>query len=72
MRRAVNLAHMPNAEESVIKNRKKKLKERMIRVIDNSSLKGGEKVFFKQAMKSIMDEMMQIYDVHGNSIKNKC
>lgn len=67
MKKAVNLAHMPKADLSTIRNRKKKLKERMARVIGNSSMPGSEKVFVKQAMKSIIEEMMQIYDVHGRS-----
>jgi hypothetical protein len=72
MKKTINLAHMKNAGENTIKNRKKKLRERMVRIIDNSTLPGSEKIFVKQAMKSIIDEMMQIYDVHGTSNKNKC
>lgn len=55
-----HLAMMRGASKETIKNRKKKLFERMNRLIDNSSLAGHEKVFLKGNMKSIAQELIDI------------
>lgn len=65
MKKAVNLSHMVNANKNTIRNRKNTLKERMARVINNSTLPVSEKVFVKHQMMSIFEELKQIYDVHG-------
>lgn len=61
---ATNLAHHRNAEDNTIRNRKKKLKERMARIIDNSSMPASEKVFVKAQLKSIFEELKLIGEVH--------
>ena len=48
------------ASKETIKNRKQKLFERMNRLIDNTSLSGGEKVFLKSNLKSIAQELVDI------------
>lgn len=55
-----HLAMMRGASKETIKNRKKKLFERMNRLIDNSSLSGSEKVFLKGNLKSIAQELIDI------------
>ncbi|QSL99032.1 hypothetical protein Pr103Blw_00092 [Escherichia phage vB_EcoM-Pr103Blw] len=44
-------AMMKGASKETIKNRKQKLFERMNRLVDNTSLSGGEKVFLKVTLK---------------------
>ncbi|QQG32300.1 hypothetical protein CkP1_0154 [Citrobacter phage CkP1] len=56
-----NLAHMKTSSKETVRNRKKKLKERMARIISNTSMKPSEKVFVKNAMKSIFDELSLIH-----------
>lgn len=56
-----NLAHMRTASKETVRNRKKKLKERMARIINNTSMEPSEKVFVKNAMKSIFDELSLIH-----------
>lgn len=53
-------AMMKGASKETIKNRKQKLFERMNRLIDNTSLSGGEKVFLKSNLKSIAQELVDI------------
>lgn len=55
------IAHMKTASSESVRNRKKKLKARMLRVIDNTSMTHGEKVFLKNSMKSIFDELSLIH-----------
>lgn len=55
-----HLAMMRGASKETIKNRKKKLFERMNRLIDNSSLAGNEKVFLKGNLRSIAQELIDI------------
>ena len=56
-----NIAHKSSASEDTVRNRKKKLKARMARIIDNSSMPGSEKVFMKGQLKSIFDELSLIH-----------
>lgn len=49
-------------QKNINKNRRKKLKERMKRVIDNSSIAGSEKVFIKQALSSILQEYAELWE----------
>lgn len=56
-----NLAHKRTASPESVRNRKKKLKARMLRNIDNTSMPHSEKVFVKNAMKSIFDELSLIH-----------
>ena len=53
-------AMMKGASKETIKNRKQKLFEKMNRLIDNTSLSGGEKVFLKSNLKSIAQELVDI------------
>lgn len=53
-------AMMKGASNETIKNRKQKLFEKMNRLIDNTSLSGGEKVFLKSNLKSIAQELIDI------------
>lgn len=53
-------AMMKGVSKETIKNRKQKLFERMNRLIDNTSLSGGEKVFLKSSLKSIAQELVDI------------
>lgn len=63
----MNLAHMSKASSNTIRNRRKKLIDRMKRIVDNSSIQqGSEKVFIKQCMKSIIDEIELIVRVERN------
>jgi DNA-directed RNA polymerase beta' subunit len=58
---ATHLAHELWASKETIRNRKKKLKERINRLIDNSSAPGNEKRFLKLSLKSIFDELSIIH-----------
>lgn len=60
-----SLAIHPRAEENTVRNRKKKLKERMKRLINNSTMSGNEKVFVNSCLKSIFDELADIHRVHS-------
>lgn len=57
----MNIAHKSSATEDTVRNRKKKLKARMTRIIDNSSMPVSEKVFAKGQLKSIFDELSLIH-----------
>lgn len=59
-----SLAVNPRAEEHTVRNRKKKLKERMKRIINNSTMSHNEKVFVVGCLKMIFDELNEIYRVH--------
>lgn len=43
-------------------NRRRTLKDRMKRVIDNSTMPGSEKVFVKQQIMSIMQEYAELWE----------
>lgn len=58
----------PRAEENTVRNRKKKLKERMKRLINNSTMSGNEKVFVNSCLKSIFDELADIHRVHSTEV----
>lgn len=53
-------AHMPNADESTVRNRKKTLKERFNNLVDRLDCPGNQKVFHRQNVKSVIDELVQI------------
>ena len=59
-----SLAMHPRAEENTVRNRKKKLKERAKRVINNSTMSHNEKVFVNSCIKSIFEELADIHRVH--------
>lgn len=44
------------------KNRRKEMKDRVKRYIDNSSMRGDEKVFVKQVILSIMQEYAELWE----------
>lgn len=60
-----SLAMNPRAEENTVRNRKKKLKDRMKRIINNSTMSGNEKVFVNSCLKSIFEELADIHRVHS-------
>lgn len=43
-------------------NRRRTLKDRMKRVIDNSDIPGSEKLFIKQQIMSIMQEYAELWE----------
>jgi len=53
-------AHYKN--QATNKNRRKEMKERMKRMIDNSDASGGYKVFLKQNLISIMQEYAELWE----------
>lgn len=44
------------------KNRRREMKDRVKRYIDNSSMPGSEKVFVKQVILSIMQEYAELWE----------
>lgn len=44
------------------KNRRQTLKDRLKRLIDNSSVSGSEKVFLKQNLLSILQEYAEVWE----------
>nr|DAN14629.1 MAG TPA: hypothetical protein [Caudoviricetes sp.] len=53
-------AMMKGASKETIKNRKKKLYAKIDRLIDNTTLSGGDKVFLKGNIKAIAKELASI------------
>ncbi|MBH3138789.1 hypothetical protein I5M99_18450 [Serratia marcescens] len=53
------------------KNRRKKLKDRMKRLIDNTELQGGKKVFLKQGLAEIMQEYAELWECRNGREVNK-
>ena len=49
-------------QQNTNKNRRHKLKERMARLIDNSSLRNDEKAFLKPLLVSILREYAELYE----------
>ncbi|MEE8729775.1 MAG: hypothetical protein SOI28_05620 [Rahnella inusitata] len=52
------------------KNRRKKLKDRLKRMIDNSDASGGYKVFLKQNLVSIMQEYAELWECRLAEVEN--
>ncbi len=44
------------------RNRRRKLQDRLKRLIDNSSLPGHEKVFLRQNIKALMQEYAELWE----------
>ncbi|HGM4941607.1 TPA: hypothetical protein ACKPW5_001028 [Serratia marcescens] len=53
------------------KNRRKKLKDRMKRLIDNADLQGGKKVFLKQGLAEIMQEYAELWECRNGKEAEK-
>ncbi len=49
------------------KNRRSKLKDRMNKLIDNSSLSYAEKEFLKPQLRSILKEFAELYEVRNKN-----
>ena len=49
-------------EADINKNRRKKLKERLNRLIDNSDASGSQKVFLKQNISSLIQEYAELWE----------
>ncbi len=49
------------------KNRRKKLKDRMKRIIDNSSIPESEKVFINAQLRTILQEYAELYEVRNEN-----
>lgn len=52
-------------------NRRRTMKDRMKRVIDNSSMPGNEKVFVKQQVMSIMQEYAELWECRSAEKEGK-
>lgn len=52
------------------RNRRKLLKERMLRYINNSSLPPSEKNFIKPLLLSILQEYAELYEVRRGNVQD--
>ncbi|MBN5183231.1 hypothetical protein JY469_21630 [Serratia marcescens] len=53
------------------RNRRSKLKERMKRLIDNTDLQGGQKVFIKQGLAAILQEYAELWECRNGKEAEK-